>query len=319
MHHRPRRAHEVGFADVVALFFLAHNIADEIRKLVVGGAATHQFVQIVVPDGKQAGANLAVGGNANAAAMAAERVRNRGDDSDLADAVVETIAAGGLTAGARNLDQRPVLAHALEDFIERDHGRRRPYAIFFERHELDEADHHAFFTREHSERNDLIFVESAHEPAIDFERPETGATCGANSGEHVVVTSGHARDSREAVGIDGVHADGNAVESGIFEGLRHVGKEMSVGGDGDVELVVSVVSPGLGSPFAFPALPLSTPDRQNRAFWGPRRRAKLGRSFGASSVLMPSAIATCCLFAWLIYKIDRFGGMFARALGFSRT
>ena len=110
MHHGARRGHEIGFADVVALFFLLDHAANEFRQFFVGSAAAHLGVQVVVPDGKQAGADLAVGGDADAAAVSAEGMGDRRDDADLADAVVEAVAARGLAAGMRNFDQRPVFA-----------------------------------------------------------------------------------------------------------------------------------------------------------------------------------------------------------------
>ena len=82
----------------MAFFLLAHYALNEAGKLVIRCAVPHQGMEIVVPNGKQAGANLAVGRDADAAAMAAERMRYRSDDADFADAVFEDIAAGCLAA-----------------------------------------------------------------------------------------------------------------------------------------------------------------------------------------------------------------------------
>ena len=195
----------------------------------------HLRVQIVIPDGEQAGANFAVAGDADAAAMSAEGMRDRRDDADFADAVFEAVAAGGFRARVRNFDQRAVLGHARQNFIERDYRVGRPGAVFFERHEFDEANGHAFFAREHAEGNDLIFVEAAHQHAIHFQRPQPGAARGADAGEDVIVSVGHARDAGEAVGIDCVHGDGDAGEAGIFQRLRQFGEQVAVGGERDVE------------------------------------------------------------------------------------
>src|SRR6185312_3842869 len=136
---------------------------------------------------------------------------------------VEAVAAGGFAAGMRNFHQWPVFAHAVQDLIERDHGIGRPDPVFFERHELDEAHHHAFFAREHAERDDLVFVESAHQHAVDFHRPQTHAAGFTDTGQHVVISVRHAGDAGEAVGIDRVHAYGHAPQAGVLERLRHVG------------------------------------------------------------------------------------------------
>ena len=181
----------------------------------------------MVPDREQAGADFAVAGDADAAAVSTERMRDRGDDADFADAVVEAVAARGFRTRMRDFDQRAVLGHARQNFVERDHCVRRPGAAFFERHEFDEAHGHAFFAREHAERDDLIFVEAAHQHAVHLQRPQPGAACGANAGEHVIVSVRHARDAGEAVGIDGVHRDGDAGQARVFQRLRQIGEQMA--------------------------------------------------------------------------------------------
>ncbi len=111
---------EVGFADVVPFFLFLDDCSDEVGYFFVAGAAAHLGVQIVIPDGEEAGANLAIAGNADAAAMAAKGVRNRRDDSDLSHAVIETVAARGFGVRAGDFDQRTILGHTREDFVERD-------------------------------------------------------------------------------------------------------------------------------------------------------------------------------------------------------
>src|ERR1700758_1988988 len=86
---------EVRFADVLAGPFFEEHHTNELLVLRVGGAAPDLRVQIVIPDGEQASANFSVGSDADAAAMSAERMRDRRDDADLAEAVVKTVTAGG--------------------------------------------------------------------------------------------------------------------------------------------------------------------------------------------------------------------------------
>ena len=93
----------------MAFFFLGHDSADELGELFVARATAHLGVQVVVPDRKQAGANLAVAGDADAATVSTERMRDGGDDADLADAIFEAVAARGLGAGVRNLDRKSVV------------------------------------------------------------------------------------------------------------------------------------------------------------------------------------------------------------------
>src|ERR1700685_191018 len=91
MDHRPRRWDKVCLANVVALFFSLHHATNELHQLPVGSAAPHEFVQVVIPNRKQASADFPVGGNADAAAVSAEGMRNRSYDSDFADAIIKVI------------------------------------------------------------------------------------------------------------------------------------------------------------------------------------------------------------------------------------
>src|SRR5215472_7384576 len=104
--------------------------------------------------------------------MAAEGMGYRRDDADFADTVVETVTACGLAASAWNFNQRPVFRHPAENLVKRNHGFGRPHAILLERHELDEPDDYALFAGKHPKRDDLVFVEAAHEDAIHLHRPE---------------------------------------------------------------------------------------------------------------------------------------------------
>src|SRR5271156_6983287 len=151
MHHGSRRGYKIRLADVVTLFFSLDHTADKFHQLLIGSSAAHQLVQIVVPHRKQAGANFAIGRNADAAAVSAEWMRDGGDDSNLSNAVVEVITACGFAACVRDLDQRPVLRHALDDFIQGNHNCGRPGSIFFEWHEFDETNDDAFFASKHAE------------------------------------------------------------------------------------------------------------------------------------------------------------------------
>src|ERR1700731_5125826 len=93
--HGARGGDEVGFSDVVALFLVEDDFANEGFQFGVGGAAAHLGVQVVIPDGEEAGSNFAVGGDADAAAVSAEGVRDGRDDADFAQAVFEAVAPGG--------------------------------------------------------------------------------------------------------------------------------------------------------------------------------------------------------------------------------
>src|SRR5215469_16467800 len=201
----------------MALLLSADDSADEVRQLNIGSAAAHELVQIVFPDRKQAGANLAVRGDTNAAAVAAEGMRDGSDDSDLPDAVVEAITPRGFAAAPGNFDQGTILGHARENLIESQHHRRRPDPVFLKRHEFNEAHDHAFFAGKHTKGNDLVLVETAHEHAIHLHRPQLRLAGGADPGQDMVEAGGDASYTRKTIWIDGIHADGNSNQAGIFQ------------------------------------------------------------------------------------------------------
>src|ERR1041385_1055983 len=197
----------------MAFFFFLHYFADKLGHVFIGSPASNQALEIAVPYGKQTGADFSVRGDADAATVSAEGMRDRGDDSDFSDSVVETVAARGFTASVRDFHQWAVFGHAMEDFIERYDCLRRPDAVFFEWHELDEAHDYSFLTGEHTKGNDLIFVEAAHQNTVDFDGPESCAAGGANTSQNLIESVVHAGDAGEAVGIDGIHGDSDSCQA----------------------------------------------------------------------------------------------------------
>src|SRR5579863_2464521 len=237
VNHRPRRRYEIWFADVVTLFFLCYHSANELFEFLIARPTAHLRVQVVIPDREQARADLAVAGDANPAAVPAERMRHGSDNANFSDSIFETIAAGRFRTRVGNLHQWPVFSHARHDLFERHHRGRGPRAVLFQGHELDEADCHAFFAREHPERNDLVFVEAAHQNAVHFQRPESGAARGANSRQDVVISIRHAGDPRKTIGIDRVHRNRHASEPRVLQWLREIRQQVTVGGESNVERI----------------------------------------------------------------------------------
>src|SRR5437016_1294949 len=233
--HGTGRRHKIRFSDVVAGLLAIYHTVDKGHEFVVGSSATHQFVQVVVPDRKQASTNLAIGGDAHPAAMTAEGMGHGGDDANLTHAIIKNIAACGFAAIMGDFDQRPVFGHAAQNLVQRDHDIRGPDPVFFQRHELDETQHYAFFPGKPAEGDDLVFVEATHQDAVDLHRSQTGTLSSTNSRQHAVESVGNAGDAGKAVRVDGVHADRNAAQAGVLQRLRHLGKKMAVGSDSQVE------------------------------------------------------------------------------------
>src|SRR5260370_24970959 len=87
----------------MSFLFFRHYSANKFCQLFVASAAAHLGMQIVVPYREQAGADLTVAGDTYSATLSAERMRDGRDDADLADAVVEAVAAGGVSTGRGGL------------------------------------------------------------------------------------------------------------------------------------------------------------------------------------------------------------------------
>src|SRR5579863_709698 len=189
--HGARRRHEIVLPNVVASFLALHDSENKITQLAVISAAAHHAGQVMVPDGKQAGADFAVGGKPHPAAMPAKGMRDRGNNADFPHTIVEAVAARGLAGMARNFDQRPERRHALQYFFQANHDFRGPDAVLFQGHELDEAHDHVLFASEPAEGGDLVVVEAAQEHAVDFHRPEAGAAGGSYSRQDLLKSVGH--------------------------------------------------------------------------------------------------------------------------------
>src|SRR5260370_38456081 len=112
----------------MAFLFFRHHSANKFRQLLVASAAAHLAMQIVVPHREQAGADLSVAGDAYSATLSAERMRDGRDDADLADAVVEAVAAGGVRRPAGGLHDPRRNGQPRPGFPGRDnaHGGAHP-------------------------------------------------------------------------------------------------------------------------------------------------------------------------------------------------
>src|SRR5258708_11425935 len=128
--HGTRGRHESRFVDAMAGFFFSDHGANSLLNVLVGGAVAEQGAEIVVILAEEAGADLAVGGEANAGAMAAEGLRDGSDQANFAGrAVLKVIRARGFTLRVRNLDQRPLRVDAAQDFFGVDPPIARPMAL----------------------------------------------------------------------------------------------------------------------------------------------------------------------------------------------
>ena len=237
MDHAAGGFYKTGFAYVVASFFLVYHGSDVGGEFVVSGACVHAGSKIVIEQGEETRPDLAIGGQAYARTMAAEGMRYGRDDADLSQAVIKGVPAGCLAQAMGKLTQGTKAVQRFQNLIHSDHNLGRPNPVLFERHELDKADHYTFLAGETSELNDLVFIESAQKNTVDFDRMESGAPGGPDAGKDIIEAIGNPCDARELFRIDGIHADRHATQTGSFQRRGQIGQKVSVGGDGEIELL----------------------------------------------------------------------------------
>ena len=166
---------------------------------------------------EQAGIEFSLRGQARPAAAAAEGLRYRGDEADLAHAVVETPALRHLAAVVlRHRMHRPAGADPGGQLARGDHHVRPPCVAVADVHELDETHDHRHPAKALHEIERGVIIHAALDDCVDldgrepggdrridalqnlFERPESAA----HPGEDVLVQRVQAHgDALEAVGV----------------------------------------------------------------------------------------------------------------------
>src|SRR5205085_2663665 len=84
LRHRPRRRHESRFVDAMLELFVTYGEPEEGRDLGIRPAVAQCRLDVPFASGEEAGPQLTVGGDANAVATRAERLRHRVDEAELA-------------------------------------------------------------------------------------------------------------------------------------------------------------------------------------------------------------------------------------------
>src|SRR5260370_6414351 len=104
--HGARRGDKSGLVDTMALFLFHDHGGDVGDYILVGGAFAQHGAQVVIVLAEKAGAKFSVGGQADARAVTAERLRDGSDEAEFAGgAVRETVFARGFAALVGNLHQ----------------------------------------------------------------------------------------------------------------------------------------------------------------------------------------------------------------------
>ena len=175
--------------------------------------------QVVVLEGEQAAAELAVGGEADAVALLAERAGDARDHADLAAPVEVAEPLGGLGAPGDRLE-REHRVDLLDDLGLGDDLVAGPGVAAVERHPLDEADGDAAVAAVASQVDDLVVVHAAHDDDVHLHRREARLEGGVDAVEHVgeLVAPG---ELGEAIGLERVERDVHPPQAGVGEPGRH--------------------------------------------------------------------------------------------------
>src|SRR5882672_6200532 len=232
--HGARRGDKTGLVDAVAFLFFHDDGGDVGDQILVGGTFAQHGAQVVIVLAEKAGAEFAVGGQTDARAVAAERLRDWRDEADFAGgAIRETVFARGFAALVGNLHQRPARVNALLDFRGGDDEIARPVAVGIERHEFDETHDNAAVAGKFREGFDFIVIESADEDGVHFGGREARFLGGLDAVPDLGERFG-TRDAFESGGVERIEADVDATETGGDEPVAALGEQVAVGGHGEV-------------------------------------------------------------------------------------
>src|SRR6266850_460319 len=232
--HGARRGDKTGLVDAVAFLFFHDDGGDVGDQILVGGAFAQHGAQVVIVLAEKTGAKFSVGGQADARAVAAERLRDWCDEADFTGgAVGETVFARGFAALVGNLYQGPARVNALPDFRSGDDEIARPVAVRIERHKFDETHDNAALAGKFREGFDFVVVESADEDGVHFGGSEPrflgGFDAPHDRGERLC-----AGDAFESGRVERIEADVDATETGGDQAVAAFGEQMAIGGHGEV-------------------------------------------------------------------------------------
>ena len=188
-------------------------------------------------DREEAGVELAVGRDPRARAVAAERLRHRGDDADLARAVEVAVALGDLAAvgGLHGLERK--LGADRRDDLGGGHDVVHPPAVRrADVHELDEAHSVAGAAEAARDVEDRRLVQAALDDDVDLDR-EPGLCGRVDAREHARHREVDVVHRAEDLVVERVEADRDPRQPGVRERLRLLRQQRGVGRQGEVEVV----------------------------------------------------------------------------------
>jgi hypothetical protein len=116
-----------------------------------------------------------------------------------------------------------------QHFCAADDALRRPLDRAADVHVLDEANLGADALGELDEVGQFVVVHAAHDHGVELQGRESGAARGVNTFEDAIQFVAP-RDYGEAIGPQGIEADGDAAKTRVAQRLCVVGEQDAVGG-----------------------------------------------------------------------------------------
>ena len=190
---------------------------------LVGRPRAQRGAQVGLLAGEQAVAHLAVRGQPDPVAVAAERPGHRGDDADRGGSAVDEEQLGrGAPPRLGGGAEHELLLQAGEDLVGGDHLGPAPAVLRVERHLLDEPQVVAPVEAPAQQLGGLVVVVAAQQDGVDLDRTEPGLRGRRQPRDDVVqpVASG---DGVEGLRPHAVEADVDPVQPGGLAGRGRCG------------------------------------------------------------------------------------------------
>src|SRR6056297_3483048 len=219
----------------VAVAAVAPHAVDDPAEFRIVHAAAHRPAQVRAPGSEQACVNATVRGKAGPRAVAAERLRDRADEADLPGAVLELPALGDFAAVAGlHRPDRPARLHLVHQFRGRHEFPLVPLVQRADVHVLDETYHHARVAEPLQQGIDAPLVESPLHHRVDLDGLQPRLDGGINTFQDPLRRAATAAHAPERRFVQGIQADGDAIEARALKSRRMLGEQNPVGGESEV-------------------------------------------------------------------------------------
>src|SRR5579875_3748251 len=201
--------------------------ADQVGQLLVARTGAQHVAQARPVGREQARVQHAVRREPRARAVAAERLGDGGDESNLASAVGEAVALGDFAPiVALERLEGPALGNARDQLARRHYELLLPMVAVAHVHIFDESHDDAGAAEALQEVENRVVVHAALDDCVDLDRGEAGVDRMLDPVEHIVDAAEPPAHAREHLRIEAVEANGDAMQARRLE-LRGMAREQN--------------------------------------------------------------------------------------------